>query len=102
MAKTFSSQELFLFRFSIFVLCKQLLLNYFQAFICLIRKNLTNIFKTSHHVEENSFSMTSSMYLAPVVQKVDNAIRWINLYPVDSAIGFPNTFSLDSDLSSPE
>ena len=29
--------------------------------------------------------------LAPVVQKVDNAIHQINLYPVDSAIHFPNT-----------
>ena len=29
-----------------------------------------------------------------VVQKVDNAIRWINLYPLDSAIGFPDTFPL--------
>ena len=25
------------------------------------------------------------------VRKVDNAIHWINLYPVDSAIDFPNT-----------
>jgi len=32
---------------------------------------------------------------APVVQKVDDAIRWINLYPVDNAIGFPNTYPLD-------
>ena len=31
---------------------------------------------------------------AMVVQKVDNAIRWINLYPLDSAIGFPDTFPL--------
>jgi len=31
--------------------------------------------------------------LAPVVEKVDSAIRWINLYPVDQAIiGFPNTY----------
>ena len=28
-----------------------------------------------------------------------NAIHWINLYPVDSAVGFPNTYPLDSDLS---
>ena len=35
----------------------------------------------------------------PVDQKVDNAIQWINLYAVDSAIGFPNTYPLDSDLS---
>ena len=37
---------------------------------------------------------------APVVQKVDTAIQWIGLYPVDSAIGFANAYSLDSDLSS--
>ena len=29
---------------------------------------------------------------APVVQKVDNAIQWINHYPADDAIGFPNTY----------
>ena len=37
--------------------------------------------------------------LAPVVQKVDSAIHWINHYPVDNAIGFRNTHPLDSDLS---
>ena len=36
---------------------------------------------------------------AQVVQKLYNAIHWINHYPVDSAIGFPNSFPLDSDLS---
>ena len=36
---------------------------------------------------------------APVVQKVDSAIQRINLCPVDNAIGFPNTYPLDSDLS---
>ena len=34
---------------------------------------------------------------APVVQKMDSAIDRINLYPVDSAIGFLNTYSLDRD-----
>ena len=37
----------------------------------------------------------------PVVQKVDSAIHRINLYPLDSAIGFPNTYliyPLDSDF----
>ena len=40
--------------------------------------------------------------LGPVVQKVDNAIHWINdLYPVDSATVFPTAYpALDSDLSS--
>ena len=40
--------------------------------------------------------------LAPDVHKVDqdNAINRINLYSLDSAIGFPNTYhALDSDLS---
>ena len=35
---------------------------------------------------------------AAVVQKVDSAIHRINLYPVDSVIGFPNTYPLDGDL----
>ena len=37
--------------------------------------------------------------LAPVVRKVDNAIRQINLYPVDNVVCFVNTYLLDSDLS---
>ena len=37
--------------------------------------------------------------LAPVVQKLDSAIHRINHYPVDNAIGFPDTYPLDSDLS---
>ena len=36
---------------------------------------------------------------APVAEKVDSAIHRINLYPVDSAIGFPNTYSPDRDVS---
>ena len=35
----------------------------------------------------------------PVVQKVDNTNNQINFHTVDSAIGFPNTYPLDSDLS---
>ena len=37
--------------------------------------------------------------MSPVVQKVDNAIDWINLYPLDSAIFFPDIYPLDSNLS---
>ena len=36
--------------------------------------------------------------LAPVVQKVDNAIHRINHYPLDGAIGFAITYPMD-DLS---
>ena len=36
---------------------------------------------------------------APVVQRLDNAIHWINHYPADSVVCFVNTYPLDSDLS---
>ena len=36
---------------------------------------------------------------APVVQRLDNVIHWINHYPVDSVVCFVNTYPLDSDLS---
>ena len=48
---------------------------------------------------KNYHSPQPILDLAPVVQKVDNAIQRINLYPVDSAIGLPNTYLLDSDIS---
>ena len=35
----------------------------------------------------------------PVVQRLGNAIRRINHYPVDSVVCFTNTSPLDSDLS---
>ena len=39
------------------------------------------------------------VYLAPVVQKADSTIHWINLFSL--YIGFPiNTYLLDSDLFS--
>ena len=41
----------------------------------------------------------TSILLAPVVQKVDNAIHRINHYPLDIAIGFAGVYPLDSDLS---
>ena len=38
--------------------------------------------------------------LAPVVQRLDNAIHWINHCPLDIiAIGFAITYPVDSDLS---
>ena len=41
-----------------------------------------------------------STLLAPVVQRLDNAIHRINHYPVDSVVCFVNTYPLDSGLSS--
>jgi len=34
--------------------------------------------------------------MAPVVQKVDNSIQWINHYPVDSVLWFGIIYPLDS------
>ena len=36
----------------------------------------------------------------PVVQKVDSTMRWINRYPLSTAINFPDTYPPDNDLSS--
>ena len=43
---------------------------------------------------------TRNRVLTSVVQRVESPIRRINLHPVDIAINFPNTYPLDSDLSS--
>ena len=51
-------------------------------------------------VEREGFRVLSSTTdLAPVAQKVDNAIHRINHYPADSVVCFVNTYPLDSDLS---
>ena len=51
---------------------------------------------------ENKLNLPSKKTLlvrAAVVRKVDNAIHWINHYPVDSVVCFVNTCPLDRDLS---
>ena len=46
-------------------------------------------------------TLGSAIRQAPVVQKVDNAIDWINLYPLDNTTGLLNIYMyMDSDLSS--
>ena len=47
----------------------------------------------------DNISSFFSGHEAPVVNRVDSAIRWINLYPMDSAIGFASTYSLNGELS---
>ena len=43
------------------------------------------------------------IFQTPVVKKMENAIHWINPYPVDNVMGFRNTYSqLDSNLSGGE
>ena len=43
--------------------------------------------------------MDSAIHQASVVQTLDSAIHRIKIYPVGNAIGFPNTYPLDGDLS---
>ena len=48
----------------------------------------------------SSIKCVTKMFLAQDVQTLDSAIHQIKIYPVDNAIGSPNTYPLDSDLSS--
>ena len=52
-------------------------------------------------LDKNQMSLAyhTLAHLAPVVQTLDSVLRRIKIYPVDSAIGFPNTYPLESDLS---
>lgn len=49
--------------------------------------------------EKRSENMDHKL-LAPVVSTVKNASIWIDFNPLDNTIGFPDTYSLDSDYSS--
>ena len=63
-----------------------------------------NIFRVKCNYETfllQNHVLSSSCETVPivVVQSMDNAIHWINLYPVSCAVCFVNTYPLDSDLS---
>ena len=49
--------------------------------------------------QDYSLRVKRFLLLVTVVQKVDSTIHRINHHPPDSTIGFPNTYTLDSDLS---
>ena len=68
-------------------------------FVVVIQKHLRKRNITQRFVSSISLVNIHSQIQSPVVQKVDNAIHWINLYPLDRATGFPNTYPLKSDLS---
>ena len=57
------------------------------------RQNKTNKQKKPARVS------SVSRVLAPVCSKKDSTIHLINHNPEDSAIGFPNTYPLDGDIS---
>ena len=65
----------------------------FGVSLYLLRLFSPLIFRTWNRALSTNMShwLQTTKHLDPVVQKVDNAIHWINLYPVDNAIDFPNT-----------
>ena len=69
---------------------------------CNANHNLQSIFQLSKAAINQSTNQPISCFLshlAPVVQKVDNAIDRINHYPLDIAIGFAITYTVDNNLS---
>ena len=50
-------------------------------------------------VTRAKFSTVRVTVLGPVVRRVDNAIHWINGYPVDKCWQYKLRYPLDSDLS---
>ena len=68
-------------------------------FVVVIQKHLRKRNIAQRFVSSISLLNIHSQIQCPVVQKVDNAIHWINHYPLNSTIGFPNTYPLDRDLS---
>ena len=69
-----------------------------SSYLVFIRNHF-NINKSTNSLWKENFGPCTCVFIqAPFVQKLDRAICRINLYSVDNAIGFPNTYPLDSDL----
>lgn len=49
--------------------------------------------------QDHSRKNTTTTKQAPIVWKEDYLIHWINLYQLDSKVGFIDTYQLESDLS---
>ena len=48
--------------------------------------------------ESDSDQRRLTRFQAPVDQKVDSTIHWLNLYPVENAVRFLNNYPLDSTI----
>ena len=55
-------------------------------------------YRLQYCLHEPDLSKALTRLQAPVDQKVDSTIHWINLYPVENAVGFPNTYPLESTI----
>ncbi|CAH3025888.1 unnamed protein product [Porites evermanni] len=78
------------------ILVSVVLLFFFFGFIALTRF-LSREINASYSLP--AFVFDNVARLAPIVQKVDHTIHWLNLCLMDGAIGFPNTYPLERDLS---
>ena len=58
-------------------------------------ESITKFSKTSQGVTRYRYNLKQ----ARVVQKLDNAIHWINHFPAASVVCFVNIYPLNSDLS---
>ena len=59
----------------------------------MVAKCKVTLFASFFESVANTFVLDCSV--APVVQRMDKAIHRINHYPVDSIVGFVNTYPLD-------
>ena len=71
-----------------------------EKFVCIDCVGISNIERgRGGNFQDNTSKVVGAKLLAPVVQRLDNAIHRINHYPADSVVCFVNTYPLDSDLS---
>ena len=61
---------------------------------------MIDLFKKSLSICPSGWKENLNTLLAPVVQKQESGIHWINLYPVDKYKGNQLHYTLDRDLSS--
>ena len=69
-----------------------------EAYVLLFDESLNSVCQ-SKQMDIHIRSWNHDKHQAPVVQRVDSAIQWINYYPLDNAINFDSTYPVDSDLS---
>ena len=110
---------LFHFCLCLLVVCCSRFVSFSLCFVCLLVCLLVDV-KTVNRLISTLLNLTLSLtpllilgfvailhfrfssfsnILEPIVENLDSVIHWIILYPVDSAVGIPNVYPLDSDLS---
>ena len=73
--------------------------NYVNMKVISTQRTTVNGKKEKRFRVTHEFNYSVVQNLAPVVQRLDNAIHRINHYPADSVVCCVNTYPLDSDLS---